>query len=298
METEEEDLCRAAVLAFHSLAELAERLATGGAKETVVISDGVSRLAERAAAFAANNPPRPFLHSPDPLARLAGMVERLRELMPHTFAGDDSAYLKVRAGELAAKCRELSIIAGMRLASLLEKRQWEAETEARVAEAEAAIYEAQHKAEEAEVAKKREAEARARAEAIAEERGRMLNALVDKLEDKLENIESNTTATAAAVAGAGAKEAKVNALVGAFKRFFEEVGPDIKPGGKIALAHFQDFIADPKNKTALGRARAFRTFRRQYQEWIDLGRPDTGKDYFEKRARAKSQKRKMEAARR
>lgn len=133
METEEEDLCGAAVLAFHSLAELAERL---GAGETVVISDGVSRLAERAAAFAANNLPRPFLHSPDPLARLAGIVDRLRELMPPAFAGDDSAYLKVRAGELAAKCRELSSNAAMRLASLLEKRQLEADAAERLAEAE------------------------------------------------------------------------------------------------------------------------------------------------------------------
>ncbi len=142
--TEEEELLESAILAFHSLAEEAERVATGGADGRIVISDGVSRLAKRAAAYAAKNPnpPRPPLYLPDPLARLAAMAERLRDLIPPAFDGDEPAFLKVRAGELAAKCRELSAVSATRLEGLLEKRQSEA---ARV-RAEAARGEAEQKA--------------------------------------------------------------------------------------------------------------------------------------------------------
>jgi hypothetical protein len=185
-----------------------------------------------------------------------------------------------------------------------------AEAEVRVAVAEAEKFKAQGKAEAEAEARKRveeklavveeerrkEAEARAEAEALAEERKRML----DAWEPKLNAIAENTSATMAAVAGAGDKEAKANALVGAFRRFFDEVGPEVKAGGERARLHFKNFIVAPKNRAELlaNRIRTFDAFRKRYSEWLELGRPDTGKDYLEKRAKAKSNKRKLEAARR
>lgn len=124
--TEEEDLTEAAALAFHSLAERAERLATWKEGQEVgdLVSGSIVRLAERATAFAARNPVPPL--QPNPLARLAVEVAHLREL--------ESASVeerKERATWLAAKCREESSLSAMRLDWLLERRQSEAKAAAR-----------------------------------------------------------------------------------------------------------------------------------------------------------------------
>lgn len=104
-------------------------------------------------------------------------------------------------------------------------------------------------------------------------------------------------AVLAAVTGTADKTAKAHALVLVLKRFSDEVGASVNPGSKVALAHFVDFMQDSLNKAALGRAQAWRTFRKKYAEWIAMGRPDTGKEYLQKLKEAKRQKAKERRAR-
>lgn len=168
------DWCTKAADAFASIAESAERWATREAGEEAVgnlVPEDVSRLAEKAAAYAAKNPFAPLFPFPDPLAKLAGMVERVRGL--------ESPQARRREGvELAMESAVCAAALGMRVERLLEKRVLESEAKARIAEAEARaaeaeareagaeaeMYKAQGKAEAEAEARKRAEAARARAE--------------------------------------------------------------------------------------------------------------------------------------
>ena len=210
------NLCAEVKDGFERLAEAAERVATREAGEEVgsLVPEGLSRLAEKAAAYAAkHNPFVAVVRFSDPLAKLGAIVERVRDL------GTPQARREEAVG-LAMECAVLAAVAGMRVerlflaaeakARIAELEARAAEAEARAAEAEAEMYNAQGEAEaeaearkraeeersRAEEAWRKEAEARAAAEALAKERGRILDgkragvpAMLAEAQDARENPE-------------------------------------------------------------------------------------------------------------
>jgi hypothetical protein len=262
METEEEDLCGAAILAFHSLAELAERLETGGAGEKVVVSEGVSRLAEKAAAFVARNPAPPL--QPNPLARLAIEVAHLREL--------ESANVEDRKGRaswLAGHLHGLSSLSAMRLDWLLEKRQWEAEAEARVLEAQADAaaarkdYEGERRLRaKAEKERDKAKEARDVWREVAD--GRMVATLA-----AAQGAERAALRTEAAVKGRAKTDTLDADLVEAFKAFDAAQKEQAGPQAEIAAG----VIADAKEEGRMICC-GTRKFLEWWRGWVKVGSPD------------------------